>query len=1038
MSLASWCSCRALQRTVAVAVTGVWLVWAGGCLGDTAHQQSSRELVLDTPNEEWLAAEETHRYQVQLEVDQYLQLTVEQKGLDTVIRLLDAQRHEVMEVDSPSGLSGSEVVKFIAANEGIHTIEVRAFQSDASPGRYRIHLQALRKATIEDRAEVAFHQGELLRQISESSASQDALQEYGEALRIWRDLGDHRQEAFALRRMAWCWAQLKDVDQELDYYRRAADLFHQAGDLAGQADTLIDAGSAFRFVGKLEDSHDSFVKALQLSSSGDYPEGEAAALHEIAKFERSWGATEQAIQTHERALEIWRKLNDRAAAARELEVKGRALILASKLKEALEALQEGLSLVSDEDSRRQAGILTEIGWIHYRQGRADKAVEIYHQAIELMGDEIASAGIYDRLGTAYRSLGEFDQALQCYQRALSLLGQSVNRYTSAHTHLNLAALYLDSRPHQRDLPKSLQHSRQALELFQDSRELNGLVQCYFLIAQAERQKGDLADARGSMLKALEVVESLRYKVSSQSYRSAFQSSRHRFFEAFIDLLADMNAQSSGKDFDVEAFEVAERIRALTLREALGRFEQGKGETDPQLMAQERFIVAKIESLDRLRFSKLASGDIAAQLQALNEQQQDLLASLERVRSQMTGTSSDILPSSISLAQIREEVLDSESLLMSYSLGKEKSILWLADKESLQMYELPARPQIEQLAHRCHALISRQPTHAHRVQQRLLIDKLTEALLGPALGRLGKKRLLVVADGVLHYIPFSVLNKGIRQGSVRPLITEHEIVRLPSASTLISLRRNRSKRQAEPSIQVIVFADPVYGPDDPRIGVSPQKAAPASARRPSRAASKPATAYFPRLRHSSLEGQAILALARESEEEPQVRGFFGFDANREALLSGEMERCRILHLSTHGVFDPDYPEFSHLVLSLLDRQGRPRAGFLRSHDIARLAAMAETVVLSACDTVRGQEIKGEGILGLPHSFMAAGASRVVMSLWQVNERATALLMERFYEGLFLKGLPPCAALRQAQVSMLLEEEWQSPYYWAGFVLQGEWR
>jgi CHAT domain-containing protein len=139
-----------------------------------------------------------------------------------------------------------------------------------------------------------------------------------------------------------------------------------------------------------------------------------------------------------------------------------------------------------------------------------------------------------------------------------------------------------------------------------------------------------------------------------------------------------------------------------------------------------------------------------------------------------------------------------------------------------------------------------------------------------------------------------------------------------------------------------------------------------------------------------------------------------------------------------LLDSERPSLSSLLLSLVDEQGRPQDGFLRAHDVYNLKLPAELVTLSACQTGLGKEIKGEGLVGLTRGFMHAGAARVAVSLWNVNDQATSELMARFYQKMLKENQRPAAALRAAQVEMWKQKQWQAPYYWAAFVLQGEWR
>lgn len=184
-------------------------------------------------------------------------------------------------------------------------------------------------------------------------------------------------------------------------------------------------------------------------------------------------------------------------------------------------------------------------------------------------------------------------------------------------------------------------------------------------------------------------------------------------------------------------------------------------------------------------------------------------------------------------------------------------------------------------------------------------------------------------------------------------------------------------------------------------------------------------------------QEALAIAALVPAEHRLEAT-GFRASRTTVMSGDLARYRLVHFATHGFLNSGQPALSGLVLSLLDQDGNEQDGFLRLNDIYNLRLRADVVVLSACQTALGKEIRGEGMVGLTRGFMYAGARRVVASLWQVNDSATAELMKRFYEGMLVDRLTPAAALRRAQRQLAAVPRWSSPYFWAPFVLQGEWR
>jgi len=287
----------------------------------------------------------------------------------------------------------------------------------------------------------------------------------------------------------------------------------------------------------------------------------------------------------------------------------------------------------------------------------------------------------------------------------------------------------------------------------------------------------------------------------------------------------------------------------------------------------------------------------------------------------------------------------------------------------------------------------------------------------------------------------------------PLIADHEIISLPSASTLAMLRRDPA-RHAKPTKLLAILADPVFSLDDERFAETvPGNARAASAavrvgletsangkssggdntRLSATSDEDQFSRALPRLFRTRWEAEQIAALASPDAE----LNALDFGASRETATGAGVSESRIIHLATHAIIDDAHPELSGVVLSMFDGKGQPQDGFLRAHDIFNLKLSADLVVLSACRTALGRDFKGEGLVSLARSFMYAGAPRVVGSLWSTDDKATAELMVRFYRRMLKENLRPAAALRAAQVEMWRDKRWQSPYFWAGFTLQGEW-
>ncbi len=446
------------------------------------------------------------------------------------------------------------------------------------------------------------------------------------------------------------------------------------------------------------------------------------------------------------------------------------------------------------------------------------------------------------------------------------------------------------------------------------------------------------------------------------------------------------------------------------------------------------------------------------------------------------------------------------MLLEYALGEERSYLFLVSSSSLQTFTLPPGAEIEARARRVYDLLSaraldpRGETPAQRQERITTADaelsrqaaELSRMVLAPAATQLGEKRLLVVAQGALQLIPFAALpepepgkgrdgeterrrdeergrrGEGIKWGkenplsvspslrlsvSPAPLLVNHEIVSLPSASTLAVLRRETARRQPAPKT-VALLADPIFEKSDERLKLADaqtQRATRSSSNQTGQTAARQRPQNllraieafgeskdefsFPRLVSTGWEAEQIARLAPAD----QVFKALSFDANRQLATSGKLSDYRIVHFASHSFINAAHPDLSGIVLSLVDRRGQEQDGFLRLHEIYNLKLPADLVVLSGCRTGLGKEIEGEGLMSLTRGFMYAGASRVIVSAWEVQDRSSARLMVKFYRHLLgPKRLSAAAALRAAQIEMLRDKQFAAPYFWAGFTLQGEWR
>src|SRR5262245_5711607 len=767
---------------------------------------------------------------------------------------------------------------------------------------------------------------------------------------------------------------------------------------------------------------------------------------------------QKALETYNEALPLSRALGDRRGEALILNNIGLAYDLLGEKQKALEKFNEALPLRRAVGDRRgEAYTLNNIGLVYGSLGEAQKALEKFNEALLLrraVGDRSGEASTLKGIGEVYRSLGEMQKALEKYNEALPLSRAVGNRRVEAVILNNIGIVY-DSLG---EMQKALEKYNEAMLISRAVGERNGEAANLLGIARVEQKRGNLNQARQVIEQAIGLIESLRTNIVSQELRASYFANRQEFFESYIDILMQMHKQNTAVGIDAVALSVSERARARSLLELLkeARVDIRQG-VDSTLLERERSsqqrlnakAAAQVSLLNRKHTPEQADA-AAKEITAIADEYEEIRA---KIRDRNPRYAALTQPQPLGLTEIQQQALDEDTLLIEYALGEKRSYLWLVSQRSIDSYELPPRAELEAAARRIYELLTVRPKRGTPPDPQFIAQArtLSRMLLGPVAPRLGGKLLVVVAPGALSYLPFAALpspeDKKRPAGDYEPLIAKHEVVSILSASVLSTIRRETAGRQRA-AVSVAVLADPVFEASDPRLtsanngnssGETP--AAPAADEELSgltRAIKtmnfSDARAGFTRLAFSRQEAESIIALA------PKGTGLKAtdFSASRALALSQQLSEYRILHFATHGLLNSERPDLSGLVFSLIDREGKQQDGFLRLHEIYNLQLNADLIVLSACETGLGKEIKGEGLIGLTRGFMYAGAPRVVASLWNVDDLATAELMKLFYQRMFKDGLPAGAALRAAQLELSRQKRWASPYFWAGFVLHGEWK
>lgn len=1027
-----------------------------------------------------LSGGESQSYKLLVEEGDYIDAVIQQKGIDVVVALVDPNGDTVTEVDSPNGSYGPEQLMAVTRVAGSHRLNVRALTPGQS-GQYELKIEAMRQPTRKDlgslSAYILTREARQLRLQNTASSLQaasakyreileicrdledlscladsynelgisqaalgkrkDAITSYQQALSVWEKAGDRQGQATALTSLGATFESIGDPKRALEFYNRALPLIRETHNLRSEAVLLNNVGWVYHVLGNPRLALETLEQALQIRRQTANLRGEAITLLNLAVVHENVGEIEKSILSNSKALEISTKTGDKKTEAIALNNLGSNYLSIGESQIALDLFTKSLQLAREmQDTERAETSLSNIGVIYGSLREAEKALSAYEEALKLsrdINDRRGEATTLHNMGRIHEENDRPEQALRAYEQALNIWIDVGYRLGEAMTLLRLGKL----KERVGELETASEIYLKALALQQRIGDKANEAQTRFAMSKLARQRSDLSGSVSQIQNALRLIEELRAGAGPGQLRASFLASKRDYYGFYIDLLMELDRLEPRTAHALKAFEVSERAKGRSLldilSEAGGKIRRG---ADPELLEHEESLQRAI-SLAAREQENTPQREISSGESDLSSKELDgLLRDLETVRAEIRARS----PKYAALTQpepLRAEeiqaLLEQGDLLLSYFLGEERSFVWAVTRSSLTAHEIPRREEIESAAKELHDLLSQSDKRLARRPTEQAANRLADMILAPVRKLLGKNRLVIVADGALHYIPFAALPDPARPG--QPLVVEHEIVNLPSASVLALLRKETGQRAPAPR-EVAILADPVFRLNDPR--VRPQTAS-LSAEPPAepgivlRAAKDVGLDGFPRLRYTREEADAIASLV----EPGQVLKALDFDASKETATSADLSRYRILHFATHGLLDTRRPELSGLVLSLVDRQGRPRDGFLRLHEIYNLDLPADLVVLSGCETALGKEVRGEGLMAITRGFMYAGSPAVVASLWQIDDRSTGELMKRFYRGMVKEGLSAPAALRKAQVSLWKDKPTEPPYFWAGFVFQGDW-
>jgi CHAT domain-containing protein/Tfp pilus assembly protein PilF len=1089
MTQSPWIS-RSGNRT-----SSQWVKWMIYCvvfssltfmpLPATNAAEDALRLEMARTMERVIGGGETHQYSISLSPGLYLRVAIMQQGIDVVMTVLDPANRRVARIDRPNGAYGPETVSVIAETEGDYLIEVKTRSKYAAPAGYVITATEMREANEEDRrrvaAEKAVSAGEELRANPAADTLSQAVEKFGQAATIWQSLGERYEEAIAIYGRGWCYQALGDYFNAICDFRKAATQMEELQDRVGETISRSALAWDYIYIGENEQAQESFKQTLRVYESLGNLRGQAITIYGIGMTYALASESERALEYFQRSLELRTKIGDRSGEVLTLSAIGMAYNDIGRSEKAVDYLRRSLELSQTlDDLQIRTNPLTKLGWAHLTLRQLGESRDYFEQALRICqstGDRASEIPVRYGLARVEMERGRLEEARSHIETSLEITESLRWR----NSNLSVRDAYLSQAQDYYQLYTELLmrlhrgnptagYASAALQASERARArslLDALTE-----AQIDLRSGvdpQLVAEERRLQHKLNGLSATQMRLLNGRHTSEQASAIEKYIKTTIDLLEETRAK---------IIKANPRYAALTQPQpvSLERIQRELLDDDTLLLeyalGQERSYLFLVSSSSLQAFTLPPRAEIEARARRVY----DLLSARTLYsRAETPGQREARIAEADT--ELHLEAAELSRMILSPAAAQlgEKRLLIVA-QGALQLIPFAALPS-PQTEGRRYGGIERQrdgETEGRR-------DGETERRGDGEANRLGDgasgffnisphyspsiSRSLLPSVSPSRYpslpqSPHPSVSPSLHPPvSSAPLIVNHEIVSLPSASTLAVLRRETARRKPAPKT-IALLADPIFEKSDERIKV----AAPQTQRsfqsqnqpgdQIDRADQAGQTARqghllraieafgesndeftFSRLTSSGWEAEQIARMAPADH----VLKALSFDANRQLAISGELSDYRIVHFASHSFINARRPDLSGIVLSLFDRNGQEQDGFLRLHEIYNLKLPADLVVLGGCRTGLGKEIKGEGLISLTRGFMYAGAPRVIVSAWEVQDGPSATLMVKFYRGLLgPKKLSAAAALRAAQIEMSRDKQFAAPYFWAGFTLQGEWR
>ena len=688
-------------------------------------------------------AGEAHYLHFAMSPGEYVHVLVEQHGVDVELFVDGPEGELLYEADTPSGRTGTEEAFLVAAESGRHTLRLVPFGKKAA-GRLSVLAVERRPASEEDRLR-ARARADLARALRRSLADQHeaAVAAYREALPLLEALGEEELWAQSNWHLGEALAAAGRLREAAEQLRRSLEIFERRKDVLGQARAATDLGGVLQSLGDLDGAEHVFQGSLANYREANVPQGIATALHNLGLVNASRADFAASLDLYHQALDAWRRLDRPRAEATTLLSLASVYARIGREAEALGFVQQALARLPPSSTAERQHALVELAWIHLLNGRAETALAGFDEALKLARsrhDLVGEAAILGRRSSALRDLGRLDEAVADSRQSLELARGMGNRRSAGHSLVNLGSLEAKGG----DLDAARDDLTEAVDLLTVTGDTNGAVAAHVELARVQRKLGELDIARENLVTAAAEVEEVRSTVPGDLSRSYFLAERYDVFEELASLDLELYRATGNEVHALHALAAAERGRARTLLEGLAATKRSGSGREAAL--------AEIRALEARRVELAHTAGAGAEVDGLEERIRML--ALEADRRSGTAAVAGVQPLD---AAGMQGLLDGDTLLLVYLLSEPQSVLWTVSHDDVQVHRLPGRRKIEERARDAVKQLRWSRLGTESAQMEITVRDLSRQLLAPAADRIAAfSRLVVLADGALHAVPFAAL------------------------------------------------------------------------------------------------------------------------------------------------------------------------------------------------------------------------------------------------------------------------------------------